>query len=501
MSSTDRPNILWFCTDQQRWDTIRVLGNPHIRTPTVDALVGAGTAFTRAYVQSTVCTPSRASFLTGRYAASHHVYRNGNAYFPREEVLVTKLLADAGYDCGLIGKLHLAGGSRGFEPRVDDGYRYWQWSFLGRPDDGTSHNNAYHHWLRGKGIDPRELWGPVDGFMGPGVPAALHQTTWAAEKTVEFISERRDGRPWLLSLNPFDPHHPFDPAPEYLARMDMESLPHPAFRPSDLERQKAFAQVQHQSVVAIDPTVREPEDASQRRDTDGDYKRVLAPPRHYYGREVKAAYYAMIEHLDDAFATIMAALKSTGQLENTIVIFTSDHGEMLGDHGLIFKGARFFEGAVRVPLVFSWPGRIQAGLRSDALVESIDIAPTLLEAAGLPVPHLMQGRSLLPIMTGQADAAFHKPRVLCDFNESMGYLQPGVAERTQATMTVDGRHKLVVYHRQNLFELFDLEADPDEFDNLWEAPAYRDLRWQIYREHMDAVMRSVSAGPDRIGLY
>ncbi len=122
-----RPNILWFCSDQQRWDTVGALGNPHIRTPAVDALVGQGTAFRRAYTQSPICTPSRASFLTGRYPASHHVYRNGNAFFPAHEKLVTRIFADAGYDCGLIGKLHLSA-AKYHERRTDDGYRAFHYN-------------------------------------------------------------------------------------------------------------------------------------------------------------------------------------------------------------------------------------------------------------------------------------------------------------------------------------------------------------------------------------
>ena len=128
-----RPNILWYCTDQQRWDTIRALGQAHIATPMLDALCDAGVAFERAYTQSPICTPARASFLTGRYPASHHVYRNGNAWFPSHETLVTRLFADAGYDCGLVGKLHLTA-AKYYEKRPDDGYRVFHWSHHPHPD-------------------------------------------------------------------------------------------------------------------------------------------------------------------------------------------------------------------------------------------------------------------------------------------------------------------------------------------------------------------------------
>ena len=130
--TSQRPNILWICTDQQRYDTINALGYDHVDTPVVDSLVAEGVAFTRAYCQSPICTPSRASFLTGQYASAVHINGNGLDFFPGHPQLVTKMLADAGYDCGLIGKLHLASAYRRIEPRVDDGYRYWEYSHAPR---------------------------------------------------------------------------------------------------------------------------------------------------------------------------------------------------------------------------------------------------------------------------------------------------------------------------------------------------------------------------------
>jgi arylsulfatase A-like enzyme len=163
------------------------------------------------------------------------------------------------------------------------------------------------------------------------------------------------------------------------------------------------------------------------------------------------------------------------------------------------KGARFFDGAVRVPLVMHWPGRYKAGLRSGALVESIDIAPTLLEAAGIPVPWTMQGKSLDGILRGAAPADHHKDMVFCEFIDSMGKLY--TPDHTRATMTFDGRYKLVSYYGHNLFELFDLEEDPGEFDNLWDDPRYRDLRWEFYRKQNDALAFNAAASAPRTMLF
>jgi arylsulfatase A-like enzyme len=139
------------------------------------------------------------------------------------------------------------------------------------------------------------------------------------------------------------------------------------------------------------------------------------PPDAYDARVVKASYYAMVELIDHEFGRLIDGLEARGELDNTIVIFTSDHGELLGDHGLLLKGCRFFEALVHVPLVVSWPARFAGGRRSRALVELVDLAPTLLEAVGLPVPPEMQGRSLLPLLDGRAEPDVHKPYVFCEY--------------------------------------------------------------------------------------
>ena len=488
-----RPNILWYCTDQQRWDTIHALGQSHIATPMLDELCAGGVAFGRAYTQSPICTPARASFLTGRYPASHHVYRNGNAWFPAHETLVTRLFADAGYDCGLVGKLHLTA-AKYYEKRPDDGYRIFHWSHHPHPDFSRGHD--YENWLRHeKKVDPVELYAPHNAFCAPGVAAEVHQTTWVSEMAIRFITEQRDG-PWMLSLNPFDPHAPFDAPPEYLARVDAESLPMPLFRDSDIERQRTFAAIDQQTKVAVDPRRRHKVQAVVEAEHD---LVASAPPRAYDALEVKANYYAMIMLIDDQLRRIVDVLRATGQLEHTIIVFMSDHGELLGDHGLILKGCRFFDGLVRVPLIFHWPGELQAGLRSRALVETLDVAPTLLQAAGLPVPSAMQGRSLLPLMRGQAEPHRHKAAVVCEFKDSIG--GPQHSDHSHGSMVFDGRYKSVVYHGHRVGELYDTEADPGEFDNLWDDPGARELKLERLKAHLDAMMSTVSAGPPRAVVY
>lgn len=233
-----KPNILWFCADQMRYDTIASLGNSEIRTPNIDRLVASGTTFENCYVQNQICTPSRASFLTGRYPAAHQVYRNGNSHFPVEEKLITKTFDENGYDCGLVGKLHLSTAAH-LESRPDDGYRHFEWC-QNPAWERVPASNAYWTWLRNKGVDPKMLFSDAKQYLRIGPEPELHQANWIAERAISFMEEARSG-PWLLSLNPFDPHPPFDPPERFLARFgDGETLTPPLFRQSDIAHQARF---------------------------------------------------------------------------------------------------------------------------------------------------------------------------------------------------------------------------------------------------------------------
>lgn len=496
-----RPNILWYCTDQQRFDTIRALGNSEIHTPTLDGLMDNGVAFTRAYCQSPICTPSRGSFLTGRYPASTHVHRNGNVCFPGNEKLVTKMFAEAGYDCGLIGKLHLSAAQGKIERRNDDGYRFYAWSHHPYPD---IEGNTYTEWLRDeKGLDPTKLFAGISGSYGDGLPEELHQTTWCTEMALRFIDEKRES-PWLLSMNPFSPHPTFHPPKEYRQRYDSSKLSYPIFRNSDIPRQQAFRDIDQQTIDAVDPRTNAAGDDPRTANLPKDQLASL-PPSSYDARELKACYYAEIELVDHQLGRILDRLRETGELSNTIVVFMSDHGELLGDHGLLFKGCRFFESLVHVPLIISWPEGYISDVRSDALVELVDIAPTLLEAAEEKVPENMQGVSLTEILTGRSKPSVHRPHVVSEYNDAMGLgttTSVGHAyAASHGTMYYDGRYKMAVYHGIEIGELYDLETDPYEFENLWDNPEVEKLKLKLLKRHFDAVMATSDAGPKRVKDY
>ena len=473
-SNDPQPNILWICTDQQRFDTIGALGNPLINTPNIDRLTASGVALTGAFSQSPVCTPSRAAFLTGRYPRTTRCRQNGQM-IPAHERLISRILADAGYTCGLSGKLHLSSCAGGrVEQRIDDGYTTFHWSHHPRPDWPE---NAYTGWLASKGQTWDDLYGgPATAYVKHGIAAEFHQTTWCAEMAVDFIRQNQ-GRPWLFSFNCFDPHHPFDPPAEYLARYNPDEMPLPKYRPGELDDKPPYQRLDHQWAH------NEPGFFHTGGMTDDDR------------RQVTAAYYAMIELIDDQVGRMLDALDETGQLENTVVIFMSDHGEMLGDHGIYLKGPHFYDEAVRVPLVISWPNRFKAGLKSDALVELIDLVPTLLEAAGVDVPESVQGKSLLPILRGDADPSTHRRAVYAEYYNAWTH------KHSYGTMLRTAAEKIVVYHGIDAGELYDLDNDPHEFDNLWDDPARAAMKTRLLKRAFDASVLTMDPTPPRLGAF
>lgn len=463
------PNVLWICADQQRFDTISGLNNTYIRTPNLRKLMDESVTFTHAFVQNPVCSPSRASFLTGRYPHTTGLRANGQR-IRADEQLVPRILTNYGYACGLAGKLHLspcAGGRN--EDRIDDGYQVFWWSH--DLSDQWPGKNMWHVWLKDRGVKwpqpPRgaEWWGvPVD--------PKFTQTAWCSEMAIQFIRGQRKFNPWLMSVNIFQPHHPFWPTQDYLSRYDPDKLPSPKYQDGELDSKPVFQRVDHQAGYGGTGT-------------------SFAKTDDLTHRRITAAYYAMIEQVDSEVGRMMKALEETGQADNTIVIYMSDHGEMLGDHGIYLKGPYFYDCAIRVPLIIRWPGKYKAGLQSDALVEMVDVVPTLLEAAGVPVHVGVQGRSLTPVLTGQTSK--HRDSIYSEhFDSSFLYDPPPMAACVRT-----GTHKLSYYHNLGTGELYDLQADPGEVHNLWTSPAARDVRQEMMEKLAGRMIETVDPLPER----
>lgn len=459
-----RPNILWYCTDQQRFDTIKALGNPYVDTPNIDKLVESGVAFTHTYCQSPICTPSRSSFLTGLYPARLHNTRNGNDTFPEFPPLITKLIAESGYRCGNIGKFHLTSSGHRTEPRLDDGMTYWQFSHAPRDDWEEGHH--YADWVRERGGDLDPMRNSEDR-----VPPEYHQTTWATECALEFIGIESDA-PWLLCVNIYDPHPPFIPPKVYADMFDPNEMPGPYFREEDLENQKKLEAI--------------------------DFQGEALPPEEHDAKRMQAYYYAMIKQIDDQFQRVLEHLEASGQLDNTVIIFTSDHGESLGDHGLLQKGCRFYEGLVRIPLILSWPGKFLQNVQRDALVELLDLTSTIVELAGLEQPAYMQGKSLIPLLTDATQTDEHREFVRSEYFDALDpFFTDGVG--AFATMYRNRKYKLSIYHGHDIGELYDLEQDPWEFNNLWDNPDYAEVKAELVYKSFDAhVVLTTDVGSKRV---
>ncbi len=468
-SGEPMPNILWICTDQQRFDTIQGLSTSIVKTPNLEKFMGDAVTFTNAFVQTPICAPSRGSFLTGRYPHVTGLRANGQRIRPTER-LVPRILADYEYTCGLAGKLHLSPcfGGR-IEDRIDDGYEVFHWSH--DISDQWPGRNDWYVWLERQGVKlpkfpaQQHVWGmPID--------PKYTQTAWCADMAIQFMRQQRSFNPWMFSCNIFQPHHPFYPTEEYLSHYDPAKMPDPAYHEGELGNKPVFQTIDHNGAYA-----------------GGDISFAKTSAEEH--RNITAAYYAMVEQVDTEVGRMLQVLEETGQAENTIVIFMSDHGEMLGDHGMYLKGPYFYDCLTRVPLMIRWPGRFKGGTKVDSLVEMVDLAPTLLEAAGIPVPSGMQGRSLMPLLTGQSKE--HRDSVF------MEYLDANAAFAIPPMMTSvrTQNWKLTLCDKPRSGELYDLEKDPGEFTNLWNDPHHKDSQEMMLQKLVARMIETTDPLPER----
>ncbi len=453
-----RPNILLVMSDQQRWDTLGCYGCRAIITPALDGLAAGGVLFERCYVNATICTPSRACMLTGKPPPGHGVYRLHDT-LPDDQVLLPAHLAGLGYQTALVGKLHVSGRMVEAERRhPHDGFERYEWC-IDPQIHLDSPFNAYAAWLREH--QPEFLRslesGPQDHH-----PAEAHFSTWAAERAIAFLGERDPARPFFLNVSLFDPHSPYFDYP-------------PAA--GDLVDRDAIGPVRPLTAA------HEPVPGGVAREREGFHRRYGRDSGGRSVADVRHGYYASVAFLDRQVGRILAELERRGLADNTVVLFVSDHGDMIGDYELITKGAYFYDPCTRVPMILRLPRAEGAGTRVADLVQPHDLAATLLRAAGMPsadVAALMpESQDLAALARGDIAAAAGTARdyALTMYRNSgygnAGYWDPPI----YGTMFHDGRYKLNLYHNSDARrapegELYDMHADPAETTNLWNSPEH-----------------------------
>ncbi len=487
-----RPNVLLITSDQQHWNTLGVL-NPEIRTPQLDALAAQGTLFERAYCPNPTCTPTRASMITGTYPSQHGAYSLGTKLDERAHTIGEDFRA-AVYRTALIGKAHFQplAGTREF-PSLEaypilqdlDFWRGFHGPFYGFDHVELARNHTdeahvgqhYAIWLEERGCANwreyfRKPTGTADrqGFRW-AIPERFHYNAWIAERAGAQIDEAAArGQPFFCWASFFDPHPPCMAPEPWDAMYNPASLTLPRLRPGEHDRNPPHFRL----------TQEETPDFSSYRTPGGQWLHGMHSHRHdeAHQRRTLAAYYGMVSLLDKYVGLLLDRLDRSGLAGDTLVVFTSDHGHLLGQHGLIAKGPFHYEDLIRVPFLVRWPGRVPAGRRSTALQSLVDLPQTFLSCCGIPAPRGRTGVDQHAVWTGAAEGA--RSHVLVENNH-----QPWTVDlRTY----VDERWKLTVYLNRPYGELFDLREDPGEFENRWDDPAYAAIKSELLLRFLHAEM-------------
>jgi arylsulfatase A-like enzyme len=494
---TNRPNFLFIMTDQQRADWLSCAGHPVLKTPNIDAIAATGTRFENFHATSPICMPNRASFMTGRYPTTHGLRSNGCWLSLRANTFVD-VLAASGYHTAAIGKSHLqpmtglpnfdedllAGPIAeawrddvgNYEQEEPDQYRddmpyelqlpYYGYQHVDMvTDHGDRCGGHYRQWFKQKAPNWRELHDAANelphsyscpqAYRTP-VPEALYPTAYVRDKAVDYLHGRAtNDQPFFAFVSFPDPHHPFNPPGKY---WDL-------YQPGDFSLPLPYEA--HRNPT---PPMRFVHDAWKSNANQlSPQTATMATEQHL--KEAMALSAGMLAMIDDAVGDLVATLKETGLYDDTIICFTSDHGDYLGDFNLLLKGAMPFRSITRVPMIWSDPAD-RSARTTDALAATIDLPATILDRVGVPPYFGMQASSFLPVLNGEATE--HKDALFIEYNDGGARLGFDTAARVKAVVT--DRYRFTIYKGEDWGELYDLAEDPNETHNRWDDPAYAGVK-------------------------
>ena len=453
-----RPNIVLVMTDQQRWDTLGHLGFEHAVTPHIDALAERGVSFDHTYVQSALCAPSRASVVTGEYVQAHGAVGNGDWPDASHPNWIDEL-RQGGYRTVNIGKMHTwpIRLPCGFDYRFVVENKNYEQDSMGGPDD-------YDLYLQGIGQTRpanrypqtvEDWWGQLGAAVWP-LADEHYPDSLVGRLSVEQVCEHDFDTPLLLWSGFVGPHDPFDVPASALERYGDRPIPEPVCYDNEWDDKPSS---QGRGMRKMD---------GMRTQAAIWWSR--ATPEAI--RRMRRHYYANVMVIDEWVGRIVDAVRERGQLDNTLFVFTSDHGDCLGDHHTVYKFTTHYESVVRVPLVVAGPGVVSRGIVSP-LVELIDLGPTLLDLAGVEPDRRYRGQSLRPLLEGGSEEI-----------HSAVY-----SERHSRVMIRTRRWKLVYYAGLAEGELYDMQSDPDELRNLYNSVGHQEVRAELQQRLLDWYVR------------
>lgn len=509
-------NIVVIIADQLRVDHLGFAGKVPVRTPHIDALAANGHNFDRAFVANPVCMPNRATIMTGQWPSAHGLRTNGLPLNPECDTFV-RVLRRNGWRTSAVGKLHLQPMGYGYEEYQLDQIKaampeLWEQSVAGpfgesfhswedsdlhadgtvqMPDDyygfesvslvaghGDRVFGHYVPWARERGFDPATQAGRKNAkskYAGwnhvyeSAVPAALHPTTFITDTAIERLDDFAEGtEPFVLFVSYPDPHHPFAVPSEYFHRHKPDDMPLPETFHDDHATSPQYVR----DIIA------------KRGTPDVDPMMLWAPTEDQF-RNALAAELGSIEFIDDSVGRIIDAIARLELTDDTLIVFTSDHGDVFGDHGLILKHFTHYDAAIRVPLLISGGG-VGGGIHHE-LTSSTDIAPTLLELAGTVPMAGVQGASLVPIMNG--DAVEWRSAILVEEDQPFGLPTLPGPVRLRTVITDALRYTRIA--GTTISELYDLRSDPQEMSNCAAADSASELRETANAVMVDELMRVV----------